>query len=85
MQIILHKSFLKMYAKQSLKIQQKFKESRNLFIEDKFNVKLNNHALKGKWLGHRSINITGNYRAIFREDADVITFVAIGTHSQLYK
>jgi len=84
MQIVVHKSFLKMYAKRPVRVQQKFKDVRSIFLKDRFDSVLNNHKLKGAWLGHRSINITGNYRAIFREDADIITFVAIGTHSQLY-
>ncbi len=84
MQIIIHKSFLKMYAKQPAKVQKKFKESRNIFLKDVFDIRLNNHKLNGKWFGYRSINITGDYRAIFREDTDIVIFVAIGTHSQLY-
>ncbi len=86
MQIILHKSFMKMYAKHPIKVQIKFKEQRNLFLEDKYNPILNNHALTGGWVGHRSINITGNYRAVYRiiED-EVYLFVAINTHPKLYR
>lgn len=84
MQIYLHKKFYKDYAKLKPKIKQKFKEKRNLFIVDEFNVVLNNHGLKGKWLGYRSINITGDVRAIFKRDSDSVIFVAIDKHSNLY-
>ena len=41
--------------------------------------------LKGKYYGYRSMNITGNLRAIykFRNEYDCI-FVTIDTHSNLY-
>jgi len=42
--------------------------------------------LVGELRGYRSINITGDWRAIFMEidGGKIIYFVAIGTHSQLY-
>lgn len=74
-----------MYAKLSIKVQCKFKERRNIFLQDKFGSVLNNHTLTGKWRGYRSINVTGNYRALYKEvNNDVVRFVAIGTHSELY-
>lgn len=63
--ILFHNSFEKKYARLPKKICEKFKERRNLFKEDRFNSILNNHALSGVWLGCRSIDITGDYRAIF--------------------
>ena len=73
-----------MYAKLPEKIRQKYKERRSIFIENKFHPVLDNHSLTGKYEGCRSIDITGNYRAIFREDNDSIIFLAVGTHPQLY-
>jgi len=47
---------------------------------------LNNHALTGQWAGYRSINITGDYRAVYRlAEEDIAYFVALDTHSKLYK
>lgn len=51
---------------------------------------LNNHSLTGEYVGYRSINITGNWRAVFSEIQDeegneLIVFKVLGTHSQLYK
>jgi addiction module RelE/StbE family toxin len=86
MKIELHKSFLKSYVKQQIKIQEKFKEKRNLFVEDMFHPILNNHSLLGKYVGCRSINITGDIRAIFYEKLnDTVIFIAIGSHSELYE
>lgn len=84
MKIYLHRKFYKGYAKLSPKLQKKFKERRNLFLLDEFNVILNNHALTGRWSGYRSINITGDMRAVFKRSTDSAIFVAIDSHSNLY-
>ncbi len=47
---------------------------------------LRNHALTGKYLGYRSIDITGSLRAIYRLlDQDIAYFIAVDTHPNLYK
>lgn len=43
-----------------------------------------NHKLQGYYEGCRSINVTGDYRAIFVEEVDSIKFLRIGTHVELY-
>jgi len=74
-----------MFKKQPASIKDKFEERVRLFREDMFEPILNNHPLEGEWLGCRSINITGDIRAIFEElGDDHFEFVAIGTHSELY-
>lgn len=85
MRIKLHKNAEKQYKKLKLAEKKKFKERRDLFLEDEFNPVLNNHSLKGKYLGYRSINITGDLRAIYKKDGMDIIFVAIDSHSNLYK
>ena len=86
MKIELHRNFLKDYSKYSQKIREKFKEKRNLFIQDSLHPLLNNHTLTGKYEGCRSINITGDIRAIFyvKPDSGVV-FINIGSHSELYE
>lgn len=63
-------------------------------MKDEYHRQLHNHKLSGKYSGFRSINITGDWRAIFSEQdvkhgkvitKKVITFEYFGTHSQLYK
>jgi addiction module RelE/StbE family toxin len=79
------KSFDKQYIKLSHKLQLRFKERLEVFYGDPFEPSLRNHPLKGKYLGYRSIDITGNVRALYTVKGDVvIIFGFIGTHSQLY-
>lgn len=74
-----------MFKKCPPEIKMKFIERLKNFKEDKFSFTLYNHTLSGKLKGLRSINVASDWRAIFEETPDEITFVAIGTHSQLYK
>jgi len=41
-----HKRFEKAYRKLSTKLQEKTSEVLTLFVQDRYNPKLNNHALK---------------------------------------
>lgn len=82
--IKLHKNFIKHYKRLRLSEQKKFKERRDIFLKDKFHPILNNHSLKGKYLGYRSINITGDLRAIFKMIGEEAIFVALDSHSNLY-
>jgi len=68
-------------------VQASFRSRLEIFMADKFNPILNNHSLAGKYQGYRSINITGDWRAIFREYESNKTayFVTIDTHSNLYR
>lgn len=84
MKITLHKNFQKRYLKLTPSQQKKFKERRNLFLQDEFNPTLNNHALKGSYFGYRSINIAGDLRVIFKKNGEEIVFVTINSHSNLY-
>ena len=86
MQIELHGNFLKNYAKLPKKIQEKFKERRDLFIENNFHALLNNHSVAPTYPNWRSINITGNFRALVEvKEKEKVVFMKIGTHSELYK
>lgn len=83
--VILRKYFEKKYSKLPNKIKESFKERRNLFLANEYDTILDNHPVEKAYPGCRSIDITGDYRAIFFEDKEVVTFVTIGTHAQLYK
>ena len=82
--IQLHKTFRKQYEKLTQAQKIKFKERRSIFLQDEFSPILNNHALKGKYQGYRSINITGDIRVIYINSSEDTIFVKIGSHSQLY-
>ena len=85
MNIFLHRDFKKRYHQLRSNEQMRFKERRNIFLKNPFDPILNNHHLKGKYEGCRSINIGGDLRAIYRPmDKDLALFIAIGTHDELY-
>lgn len=85
MKISFHKNFEKQYKKLRLNAKRKFKERKDIFLTSPFDQILNNHPLRGKYKGYRSINVTGNVRAIYRlVKNDIAIFVAIDTHSNLY-
>lgn len=70
MQIKRSKTFLKSYTKLPLKIQLKTDECLVVFFDNPKNPTLRNHSLEGKYRGCRSIDITGDFRLIFRECSD---------------
>lgn len=83
------RKFLKQLKKSPLEIKIAFRKRLELFLQDPFHPQLNNHALTGKFSGYRSINVTGDWRAIFSEfegeSGKVVIFEIVGTHGQLYK
>ncbi|HEU0080702.1 MAG TPA: type II toxin-antitoxin system mRNA interferase toxin, RelE/StbE family [Candidatus Paceibacterota bacterium] len=83
--IIFHKRFEKTYAKQSRSVQDAFIERKNVFLRSPESPALHNHPLNGEWSGYRSINVTGDVRAVYILSGTVAVFVAIGTHSKLYR
>jgi addiction module RelE/StbE family toxin len=86
MNIVFHKRFDKMAAKLAPKIKTKMIERITLFSKDPLDSILRNHALTTPYKGSYSIDITGDYRAIYYLiDDQTAMFTHIGTHSQLYK
>ena len=86
MRIKYSRKFKKQYTKAPQKIKQAFKNRRNFFLKNPHNPVLNNHKLGGKLKGRRSINVSGDWRALYSEPTQgVVIFEALGTHSQLYK
>jgi len=79
-----HKNFKKQFKRLPKKIQNKFGEKLEIFLTDSYSIELNNHSLSGKWSEYRSIDITGDIRAIYKIENNCYHFRAIGTHNQLY-
>ena len=82
--IIYHRDFKKSYKKLPPKIKGKLEDRLRLFSKDEFNPILNNHALSGKYKGYRSINISGDLRAVFKRTNNDVMFVKIDSHNKLY-
>jgi addiction module RelE/StbE family toxin len=79
------RAFNRMFKKLSLSVRERFIERAELFVHNARHPLLHDHALTGEWIGHRSINVTGDYRAVYKEITnDTFEFVAIGTHHQLF-
>lgn len=84
------KEFEKQLKKAPHEIKIAFVKRSKNFLDNPFSSQLNNHLLSGKYLGYRSININGDWRAIYsvsidRKGNQTIIFELLGTHSQLYK
>ena len=85
MKINYHKKFFKNFDKLPLKIRDRFYQRSRLFEQSPFHPVLNNHSVDAVYPNWRSINITGDYRALYEPlGDDVIEFMKIGTHSELY-
>ena len=84
MQYILHGVFLKKIEKLPPKIREQFFERARIFHTDTFAIILQNHSVDGAYPNCRSININGDYRAIYYERQNIAIFIEIGTHSELY-
>ncbi|MBI5400529.1 MAG: type II toxin-antitoxin system mRNA interferase toxin, RelE/StbE family [Candidatus Yonathbacteria bacterium] len=83
--VVYHRNFKKMLQKLPVSVQEKFYSSLSIFVKNSHHVILGNHALSGEWATCRSINITGDIRAVYKErDGGVIQFVTVGSHSELY-
>lgn len=69
-------------------IKAAFADALDLFIEEPNHPTLRNHPLKKKHVGFRSIDVTGDVRAVFKEvqiaERIVIKFHLLGTHKELY-
>ncbi|MEX0931953.1 MAG: type II toxin-antitoxin system mRNA interferase toxin, RelE/StbE family [Candidatus Paceibacterota bacterium] len=85
MQFILSKQFEKDFAKLPVATKKKAIATLEKFVHNPQNPTLRRHGLSGKWKGHFSINVTGDTRAVyFVIKDDIVRFVAIGSHSELY-
>lgn len=86
MEVDFTKAFNKQFEKLPQKSQEKAKAAMGLFLEDSAHPRLRCHSLKGEWLGYVSMGAGGDLRLHFKHiSATKILFVAVGSHSQLYK
>lgn len=84
MKIDYSKRFNKQFQQLSAKNQKQFWKRLELFITEPDHPMLRRHSLKGRLSNYHSFNVSGGIRAIFKRQGEVVFFVAIGTHSQLY-
>lgn len=84
MEIVYTKKFVKELSHFSRPIKDKVRERLAIFLANENDTILNNHKLNPPWEGHRSINVTGNIRIIYKKESVSWTLYRIGTHTQLY-
>jgi addiction module RelE/StbE family toxin len=86
MKVKYSRRFAKQFKKLPIDIKKAFKDRLEIFLNDNYHPILHNHRLKGDFDGCHSLDISGDYRAIFEEfaDGEVIIFSVIGDHHQLY-
>jgi addiction module RelE/StbE family toxin len=81
--------YLKTFQKQVTALQpaqtKRLRVALKLFQDEPSNPELYNHRLAGEWAGYRSIAFGGDWRAHYKMVGDTAVFVAVGTHSQLYR
>lgn len=80
-----HRDFKKDLKKLPKKHQEQFFKRLDIFFKNQFHPILNNHQLSGNLKSMRSINITGDIRAIYEQiDKNTVLFLIIASHSELY-
>lgn len=81
-------AFFKKLKKADIRIKKSVKKRIVLFSKNPHDSQLNNHSLKRKYKGYRSINITADWRALYTEKQEgkdaVAYFSLLGTHRELY-
>lgn len=81
-----HKTFDRQFKQLPTTQKVGVKNSLLLFQENPSHPLLRNHPLKGEWMHYHSISAGGDLRLHYRIISDdEVLFVAVGTHSQLYK
>ncbi len=86
MRVEFHRNFKKQYKKLPLQERKRCDQRIALFLSDPFHPTLHNHALSGEYRKYRSINITGDERAVYEPiTKDIAFFIFLGTHSELYE
>jgi len=66
-------------------MKNKVEERLILFVSDPQHPLLNDHKLNAPLDGCRSINITGDYRLVYRKlSENIIELHAVGTHHEMY-
>jgi addiction module RelE/StbE family toxin len=77
-------AFQKLLARAPTEIKQAVQDAIDMFEENPHNPALRNHSLREEYAGFRSINVTDDWRALYREEAERFFFSTLGTHGELY-
>lgn len=88
MKVITHPVFKKNYRKRIASkrhLVKRFKERIKLFLKNRKDPVLRDHALIGKKINLRAFSIAGDIRVVYRlETQNRALFLDIGSHNQVY-
>lgn len=88
MKLRFSKEFIKKYKKANVRIRNRVDQQLQKFETNPNELGLRNHQLHGEWAGYKSIDITEDYRAIYKdvheEKETNAYFIDLGTHKELY-
>jgi addiction module RelE/StbE family toxin len=80
--------FIKKLKNVDVRIKKSFKEKLKILEKNPQDPGLRNHELKREYAGLRSIDVTVDYRAVYKEfqeeEDTIIYFTHLGTHEELY-
>jgi addiction module RelE/StbE family toxin len=76
--------FSKKLTKAPTEIKLAVRQALELFRENPHHEALRNHLLTKRYSGFRSIDVTDDWRALYREEKERIMFADLGTHEELY-
>ena len=83
-------SFLASLKKAHVTTRRQVKKRMLRFAKNPNDPQLHNHSLKREYEGYYSVNITSDYRAIYKkgekvDNERVVYFTSLGTHKELYR
>lgn len=81
------KKFIKNFDRRianNAKLKKQFQERLELFLKSPQNPLLKNHKLVGARKYLNAFSVTGDIRVLYYQKEDVVYFVDIGTHNQVY-
>lgn len=84
MKVSYTKNFIKKSKKLDQTVRLKLLQRITLFIDNPLHPSLRNHVLTGKYKDYRSIDITGDCRALYLVRGEEVIFDVVGSHSQIY-
>lgn len=87
MNIKYHKNFIKHFKlriEPNPKLDKRFQERLNLFVENRNNPILADHQLTGDKTEFRAFSLTGDIRVVYKELAKEIILYDVGSHNQVY-
>lgn len=88
MKVVYDPLFIEKLKKLDVRIRKRVNEKILLFSKNPDDSQLDNHPLQREYQGYISIDITSDYRAIYKEtkigNEVVAYFIFLGTHKELY-